>query len=293
MIHVSSRGLSDPFALQLSSKFDSFPTESSPDPPLGARILLPAERTSVGEKYRSDTPFVLRVRKPWYTEEKHAWLLYQYKVNVMKLVLMVHQFGTPGEERGRLPVMNVLFGHYCTQQQIPASHTGPPYWPPPRRRSHCGGHMVSAEHQRKATASATPWQWNLQSVSGRLAKTVTDQNQAFSREQCVLVEYVQRHIGGPSLLTLLLRLTVRAFLDIVLAKYHPVSSLTLWKLTCFNHIRVNKQHYILITDIRLSWSNKLWTSYHSAKKYSELEVSFHSKASNWKLHQRSAMYCTL
>lgn len=35
----------------------------------------------------------------------------------MKLALMVHQFGTPGEEWGRLRVMNVLFGCYCTQKQ--------------------------------------------------------------------------------------------------------------------------------------------------------------------------------
>lgn len=35
----------------------------------------------------------------------------------MKLELMVHQFGTLGGERDRLPVMNVLLGHYCTQLQ--------------------------------------------------------------------------------------------------------------------------------------------------------------------------------
>lgn len=45
----------------------------------------------------------------------------------MKLALMVHQFGTPGEERGRLLVMNVLFGCYCTQKQTPAFHTGLPF----------------------------------------------------------------------------------------------------------------------------------------------------------------------
>lgn len=104
--------------------------------------------------------------KRWNTEEKHAWLLYQYKVNVMKLALMVHQFGTPGEERGgRLLVMNVLFGRYCTQQQIPAFHTDLPFWPAPAGCSSCCGHVVSAEHQKRRAVRATPCRWSLLSVS--------------------------------------------------------------------------------------------------------------------------------
>lgn len=116
----------------------------------------------------------------------------------MKLVLMVHQFGTPGEERGRLPVMNVLFGHYCTQQQIPASHTGPPYWPPPRMaQSLRWPHGVSraSEESNHISHSLTVKPTECQWVFGE---------DCDSQVQCVLVEYVQRHLGGPSLLTLLL-----------------------------------------------------------------------------------------
>lgn len=177
---------------------------------------LAAEHKSVcvgGGEYRPDTPFVLRVRKPWNTEERHAWLLYQYKVNVMKLVLMVHQFGTRGEERARLSVMNVLFGHHCTQQQIPASHTGPgpgfcPPFPPALElqflvRPH-GVSRASEETNQRATPCSV---------------CVAAEADFYSLSSTVCV-------GGICML--------RAFLD---TAFHEISScsapLTLWKLPAF------------------------------------------------------------
>lgn len=75
-------------------------------------------------------------------EEKQAWLLYQYKVNAMERVVMVHQFGALGGERARLMVMNVLFGYKCTRRQIRRK----PDCSWPQRCSYGRGHTMAAKH---------------------------------------------------------------------------------------------------------------------------------------------------
>lgn len=136
----------------------------------------------------------------------------------MKLGLMVHQFGTLGEERGRLPVMNVLFGHYCTQTQIPAFHT-PAHLIGPWL---VGAVTAMATWCQRSTRGKQPRQplpdSETHSVSGCLVETVTDQNQAcffFFTDNCCMFRWSM--FGDTWLvlivlyLTLLFRLAVRAF----------------------------------------------------------------------------------
>ena len=130
-----------------------FPQKTVATPCLEPHILPSANQQKCGgEKYNSDTPFVLRVGEKHDTQKKkHAWLLYQYKVNTMKLALMVHQFGTLGEEQGRL-----LWWMCCLGVTVHSNKSQ--HFPP-----HTWSHLIGPWLVDAVTAAIT---WCQQSITG-------------------------------------------------------------------------------------------------------------------------------